>query len=326
MKTHPPKYYLNTLSNNDLESFTGMDIDNTFQEIYENEMRKKRDQLMRRLDFQSTSQNYVVSVPRTPLCQTFKMPASPKGSSPVYKNRSPAKQFEPVICTVNSSSYGITEGQGFRKYTRSLLHTPRIRNVKLINMSYSQPSTPKINISERNQMPYQTPSLINRNVNWPSVQNFDIPLTPLLNDPLNVFEVKPGSQDTFPLDILQMIDDDTKPVESVDKELHRYTDVTLSDFNVADYLLDIAEDYSSTNKFTTTVQVSEIQHKSPDKLNTKRKCRRAKPVSYEESLVYKKQKKEKDRERRQKRKESFNKQSVGQRRSQRRTRSNVKYF
>ncbi|XP_033733902.1 uncharacterized protein LOC117323023 [Pecten maximus] len=324
MKTHPPKYYLNTLSNNDLESFTGKDIDNAFQEIYEIEMKKKRAQIMRRLDSQSkkNTQQLATFMPRTPLCQTFKKPASPNGSSPVYTNRSPAiKRFDPVMCTFNSSE---SDGQGFRKYTRSLLQTPRIKNVKLINMSYSQPSTPKINFNQSHQMPYQTPSLLNRNVNWPSVQTFDIPLTPLLNDPLNVFEVKSGNQDIFPLDILQMIDDDTKPVESVDKELHRYTDVTLSDLNVADYLLDIAEDYSTTNTITTIAQVS--QQNTPDKLNTKRKCRRAKPVNYEESLVYKRQKKERDRKMRQKRKESFNKQPIGLRRSQRKTKKNVKYF
>ncbi|XP_060074652.1 uncharacterized protein LOC132554365 [Ylistrum balloti] len=323
MKTHPPKYYLNTLSNNELETFTGKDIDNAFQEIYEQEMKRKRAQIMRQLDFQTkqTSQKIATFVPRTPLCQTFKKPASPTGSSPVQKHQSPVRHFEPFICALNTSG---TDGPGFRKYTRSLLQTPRLKNIKLINMSYSQPSTPKIGINLSKQMPNQTPSFVNRNVNWPSMQNMDIPLTPLLNDPLNVFESKTESQDIFPLDILQIIDDDTKPVESMDKELHRYTDVTLSDLNVADYLLDIAEDYSSN--INSIAQVPQEQKNSPDKLITKRKCRHAKPVCYEESLVYKKQKKERDRQRRQKRKESFNKQSIGLRRSQRKTKQNVKYF
>ncbi|XP_021363442.1 uncharacterized protein LOC110456804 isoform X2 [Mizuhopecten yessoensis] len=265
MKTHPAKYYLNTLSNNQLETFTGKDIDHAFQEIYEAEMKKKRAQIMRRLKLQTKqhSRKMPTFVQRTPLCQTFKKPASQTGSSPFYKNRSPVKLSEPIICSLNTSE---TEGSGLGKYTRSLLQTPILKDVKLINMSYSQPSTPKVNFNRTHQMPYQTPCLLNRNVNWPSLQNLDVPLTPLLNDPLNVFEVKPGSQDFFPLDILQMIDDDTKPVESVDKELHRYTDVTLSDLNVADYLLDIAEDYTSSNNITTIVQDLQPQQVSHTKI------------------------------------------------------------
>jgi len=48
-----------------------------------------------------------------------------------------------------------------------------------------------------------------------------------------------------------------------------------------------------------------------DGLTVKRKCRRAKPVSFEESEVYKEQKKQQQKERKKKKNESFLKPSMG---------------
>ena len=43
-------------------------------------------------------------------------------------------------------------------------------------------------------------------------------------------------------------DNDTKPVEAVDKELTKFTDVNLCDHTLVDYVLEMANDYQSTIK------------------------------------------------------------------------------
>lgn len=150
-----------------------------------------------------------------------------------------------------------------------------------------------------------------------------VPFTPLLNEAMTLLDDKQHVKlsSDFP-DILQLIDDDSKPVEMVDKQIHVDTDtnIPLCDSTVVDYLLDISNDYTD-QQVTNTVK----EQKQPEEPLVKRKCRRAKPISYEESLVYHEQKKQREKECRQQRKERFKQKSSQGSRKSSRTKKKIKY-
>lgn len=139
-------------------------------------MKKRKAQIMRRLDAQRMEQFQTITtvIPRVPLCQTFKKPASPVGSPSCGEQPSPppVKPCRRVICTPTVTRPGLATD--YSRYTRSLLQSPKLKDVKLINLSFSQPSTPKWNYSRQSQLPCQTPSLCNRNrTGYAAICNLD---------------------------------------------------------------------------------------------------------------------------------------------------------
>lgn len=191
----------------------------------------------------------------------------------------------------------------------SLLKSPCYNSARLTGLSYSQPSTPKTPMF-RSVLCASPRMQKQRNISSPSLSQY-VPFTPILHEAVRLLDSIPEKCEEN-VDLLNIIDDDTKPVEMVDKEIDMYNEV--NDANVADYVLNIVNDYPIQ-------EYREIFQKVPKVEFKKRKCQRAKPVFFEESEAFKEQKRKRDRERRKKRKQMFeNKSPLGTRRSNRKLR------
>ncbi|XP_063427495.1 uncharacterized protein LOC134711000 isoform X1 [Mytilus trossulus] len=191
----------------------------------------------------------------------------------------------------------------------SLLKSPCYNSARLTGLSYSQPSTPKTPMFR--SVLCATPRMQKRrNFGTPSLSQY-IPFTPMLHEAVKLLDSIPERFEEN-VDLLNIIDDDTKPVEMVDKEIDSYNEV--NDANVADYVLNIVNDYPIQEYREMFQKVPKVEFK-------KRKCQRAKPIFFEESEAFKEKKREKDRERRKKKKQTFERKSpLGTRRSNRKLR------
>ncbi|VDI65245.1 Hypothetical predicted protein [Mytilus galloprovincialis] len=191
----------------------------------------------------------------------------------------------------------------------SLLKSPCYNSARLTGLSYSQPSTPKTPMFR--SVLCATPRMQKRrNFGTPSLSQY-IPFTPMLHEAVKLLDSIPERFEEN-VDLLNIIDDDTKPVEMVDKEIDSYNEV--NDANVADYVLNIVNDYPIQEYREMFQKVPKVEFK-------KRKCQRAKPIFFEESEAFKEKKRERDRERRKKKKQMFERKSpLGTRRSNRKLR------
>ncbi|KAL5009202.1 hypothetical protein ScPMuIL_014783 [Solemya velum] len=289
MRTHYPKYYLRSLTHIPLEDLGADEVDNTIQLLQSEELERKKERILTELS--------TLLKPQSPTHGTldFKIPQTP-------------------ICgsSVNRKHQG--------KHTKT---PPRASTHKLINLSFSQPATPRTPFSSVDKCVSATPMHPTQTYQpYYSSEGF-VPCTPIVNNPMQVLCVQTSSNthgfdQSFP-DILEMIDNDSNSVSLLDKHIHAFTDVELNDDTVIEYLLDISRE------FEKPTMIKEAPKRCFDEsLMHKRKCRRAKPVSMEEAESLKRLQKERSKDKAKQRQKLFKNKSRGKRKSQRNLRR-VKY-
>ncbi|KAL3875295.1 hypothetical protein ACJMK2_038216 [Sinanodonta woodiana] len=205
--------------------------------------------------------------------------------------------------------------------------TPPRGSNRLINLSYSQPSTPKTPCPKL-ILEHPTPC-INTQLSQCTVQDF-VPCTPMIINPLHVF-MTPSlhnfttSSKEYP-DILELIDDDQSQIDSLDRQINMYTDVELSDETVVDYLLNVT--YPEPIKLQEETTPTRLQPPVEDeeKFREKKKGRHTKVLTFEEREILKRIQKEREKERRKERKHKFErKESTAARRSTRKRKQIEKF-
>ncbi|KAK3580749.1 hypothetical protein CHS0354_023029 [Potamilus streckersoni] len=205
--------------------------------------------------------------------------------------------------------------------------TPPLGSNRLINLSYSQPSTPQTPCP-RLILEHTTPC-INAQLSQSTAHDF-VPCTPMIINPLQVF-MTPGfnnfttSSKEYP-DILELIDDDQNQIDSVDRQINMYTDVELSDETVVDYLLNVTYPESISLQEETTQTRLQPPVEDEEKFREKKKGRHTKVLTFEEREILKRIQKEKAKERRKERKQKFKrKESTAARRSTRKRKQIEKF-
>ncbi|KAK6182999.1 hypothetical protein SNE40_010557 [Patella caerulea] len=213
-----------------------------------------------------------------------------------------------------SRHYGFKTPQLDHRYPFKTFRTPNLP--AFFNLSLSQPVTPRTPMSWRGlDITAITPRL-SQNTMLPN-DNFVIP-TPLIYSSLASF--KPNTKiNSFGLDILELIDDESKDISCINRQIVSCNEIDLDDDNVIDYVLTITE--NTQTKCTQSKIETGVERRVK-----RRKGRHAKRMTEEEAESYRKIRKQKERERRKERKNNFLKEEKGiSRRSKRSTRKHVSY-
>ncbi|XP_067682365.1 uncharacterized protein [Haliotis asinina] len=252
------------------------------------------------------------------------------------------RRKEGILASLDQQTLNNVRNQGFKTPFALPFRKPEPtctppRLPRLVNLSYSQPSTPKTpgvnrhyptghatpcppqNITDK----YYFPDL---NCHTFSGDGFIIATPMVLSALDNLHAIAPFGENVP--DILDFIDDDSHNVMAVDEHIGQPTDVDLNDNNVVDYLLGISEEISSEATAIKTPQQPQVWtrvHQDPPlRRMTRRRYLHSKVITAEEEKSLRKLRKKREKERRKERKELFKKETRGTRRSNRK-KNQVKY-
>ncbi|XP_046551877.1 uncharacterized protein LOC124261593 isoform X2 [Haliotis rubra] len=238
-----------------------------------------------------------------------------------------------ILANLDQQTLNNVRNQGFKTPIVLPFRKPELtctppRLPRLVNLSFSQPSTPKTPAIYRHcatGYAAATPCLPQNITDNFSGDGFVI-ATPVVLSALDNLHTITSFGENVP-DILDFIDDDSHDVRAVDEHIRQHTDVDLNDNNVVDYLLGITEEIiNSEAKVMKTRQQPQVWvHEDPPlRRMTRRRYLHSKAITAEEEKSLRKLRKKREKERRKERKELFKKETRGTRRSNRK-RNQVKY-
>ncbi|XP_041353466.1 uncharacterized protein LOC121371552 [Gigantopelta aegis] len=195
---------------------------------------------------------------------------------------------------------------------------------KLINLSFSQPSSPRTPaLGTRKTIVAATPCMAPNNTE----RDGFVISTPMVLNPLECLHKSGNSGYFTSIDILDVLDDEAQDVTSVESHIRRYSELELTDTTIVDYLLDIGDD-TSLNSLETFVDSQALVDDEPPvrRIITRRVFRHCKPLSEQEKLSLREIKKKKAKERARERKNIFKKPEKGIVRKSKRSKKPVKYI
>lgn len=232
------------------------------------------------------------------------------------KERKPSGKVERLTLghSVSHSNSCSTPGV-FRKPVshHGLCRTPFRNRHKLINLSFSQPSSPTTPClkPQKAKLVCATPFVKSGPSQGVCNDSF-VPPTPMIINSLETLNSMSANVDALGIipDILEIIDDQTEQTETLDRQLKLLSDVELNDDTVVEYLLDLSLEVKSKPTQSLTVQDNHPEHG-----RVRKKSRYTKVMSEAEREALKHIQKEKSKQRR---KQRFREPAVaGTRRSKR---------
>ncbi|XP_046355824.2 uncharacterized protein LOC124134822 isoform X1 [Haliotis rufescens] len=249
-----------------------------------------------------------------------------------------------ILANLDQQTLNNVVNQGFKTPNVLPCRKPEVtctspRLPRLVNLSFSQPSTPKTPAIYRH---YQTgyaatpclPQNITDKYSFPELTCYSFPgdgfviPTPMVLSALDSLHAVGPFGENVP-DILDFIDDDSHDMRAIDEHIRQHGRVDLNDNNVVDYLLGITEDTikpeAKAIERPRQPQVwTHVDDDQPLRRMTRRRYLHSKVITAEEEKSLRKLKKKRDKERRKERKDLFKKETKGTRRSNRKRKA-VKY-